>query len=182
MESIIDDFRTERLHLRTLDTSDVESIFSIFSNEEVTRYWGTPLMKKLSDAEIFIEQVKEGFRNESLLEWGIVETDSDQLIGVCAYSEWDKENRRAEIGFAIHRNYWRKGYMTELLPDFLILGFKQLELHRIEADVDPANIASIKLLEKCGFQKEGCLQGRHLVEGEFRDALIYGLLAPDFPK
>jgi len=169
-----------RLKLRPLTYDDTEDIFEIFSDAEVTRYWGHDTLQKREEARDFIEKTISGAKDGSLLEWGIIEKETQHLIGVCAFAGWNREHRRAELGFALHKDYWGKKYMSELLPVFISYGFKELKLHRIEADVDPRNLASIKLLEKFGFQKEGYLRECYHINGEIQDALFYGLLEKDF--
>lgn len=176
----IDTVQTERLYIRTLEAADVQAVFDIFSDPEVTRYWSSPPMTDLSKAEQFIRETRDGFKDDSLLEWGIIETGEDRLIGTCAYASRDRAHRRAEIGFALRRDRWGNGYMKELLAAFIPFGFEELELHRIEADVDPRNIPSIKLLEHFGFKKEGYLRERYHLNGEIQDAVFYGLLADEF--
>lgn len=172
---------TQRLYTRKLEKADAEALFDIFSIPEVCRYWSSPAMTDISQAEDFIEETHRGFEDGRLLEWGIIERETDRLIGTCAYASWDKKHRRAEIGFALHRRWWGKGLMKELLSVFIPFGFNELELHRIEADVDPRNIASIKLLEYFGFKKEGCLRERYHLNGELQDAIFYGLLKNEYP-
>lgn len=167
---------TKRLKLRPLSYEDTEVIYRIFSDREVTRFWGHNTLKNKSEAKRFIKQTITGAEDESLLEWGVVEKDSHALIGVCAYSGWDREHKRAEIGFALQKDRWGQGYMTELMHTFIPFGFRRLQLLRIEADVDPRNKASIRLLEKFGFQREGLLRERYHINGEAQDALFYGLL------
>lgn len=171
---------TRRLDLRPLTFDDIGDIYTIFSDPEVTRYWGHDTLQNKGEAKEFIEKTVSGASDESLLEWGIVEKESRSLIGVCAYAGWDKEHHRAEIGFALHKNYWGKRYMSELLDMFIPFGFDQLGLHRIEADVDPRNTASIALLEKFGFEEEGYLRERYHINGEIQDAVFYGLLKKEF--
>jgi len=163
-----------------LEQRDTEAIYRIFSDPEVTRYWGKPTMTEPGEAEWFIEESLEGFRDRDMLQWGITETASGRLIGTCTYASWDRVHRRAEIGFALHREEWGKGYMKELLPAFIRFGFEELELHRIEADVDPNNRPAIALLERNGFTEEGILRERYRMNGELQDAVIYGLLHNEF--
>jgi RimJ/RimL family protein N-acetyltransferase len=70
--------------------------------------------------------------------------------------------------------------MHEALHALLGFAFDVLDLHRIEADVDPRNVPSIRTLERLGFQREGYLRERWQVNGEIQDALFYGLLRPDW--
>lgn len=174
------DITTDRLQLRSLTYDDTDRIFEIFSDTEVTRYWGHDTLQKREEAKDFIQRTIKGAEDKSLLEWGIIEKKSRHLIGVSAFAGWNREHHHAEIGFALDKDYWGKKYMSELLPAFISFGFKELELHRIEADVDPRNTASIKLLEKLGFKKEGYLRERYHINGEIQDALFYGLLKSEF--
>lgn len=171
---------TKRLQLRRLTFDDTDRIFEIFSDAEVTRYWGHDTLQEREGAQDFIERTITGAEDKSLLEWGIIEKKSRKLIGVSAFANWNREHHHAEIGFALYKDYWGQKYMSELLPEFLTFGFKELRLHRIEADVDPRNLASIKLLEKFGFKKEGHLRERYHINGEIQDALFYGLLKKEF--
>jgi ribosomal-protein-alanine N-acetyltransferase len=159
-----------------LERADIKAIYDIFSDPEVTRFWGAEAFTDMDQASDFIRRVQEGFEDGSLLEWGVVWKENDALIGTIAYSSWSPKHRRAEFGIALHRNYWGRGVATELLPDFLDYGFNQLNLHRIEADVDPENKAVIHLLEKFGFEREGQLRERNRFRGNYRDSVIYGLL------
>lgn len=173
---------TKRLQLRPLTYEDTGTIFTIFSDPEVTRYRGHNTLRNEGEAKDFIGKTMTGASDESLLEWAIIEIKSKTLIGVCAYAGWDKEHHKAEIGFALRKESWGQNYTTELLETFIPFGFEELNLHRIEADVDPRNKASIKLLEKFGFIEEGYLRERYHINGEIQNALFYGLLKKDFNK
>ena len=70
--------------------------------------------------------------------------------------------------------------MHEALLALLHLAFTDLQLKRIEADIDPRNVASARSLERLGFAKEGLLRERWIVEGEVSDSALYGLLHSDW--
>ena len=70
----------------------------------------------------------------------------------------------------------RQGYMREALSALLDHAFGELDLNRIEADTDPRNERSTRLLERLGFVKEGLFRERCIVDGEVSDAAMYGLL------
>ena len=170
------ELKTKRLRLRRLVNSDANTILQLFSDPEVIHFTGIPDMKDISDAQKFIQQTIDGFETGNLLEWGVEERLTGRLIGICAYFKWEEEHKRAEIGFALGKDYWGQGLMGELLNSFIPFGFSELNLHRMEADVDPRNVASIKLLKNFGFRKEGHLRERYHQHGEIQDALIFGLL------
>ncbi|MDO9353805.1 MAG: GNAT family protein, partial [Solirubrobacteraceae bacterium] len=88
--------------------------------------------------------------------------------------------RRAELGYALARQAWGGGYMHEALQALVAHAFEALQLHRLEADIDPRNAASARSLERLGFVREGLLRERWIVDGEVSDSALYGLLAPEW--
>ncbi|HEV3426497.1 MAG TPA: GNAT family protein, partial [Paraburkholderia sp.] len=87
--------------------------------------------------------------------------------------------RRAEIGFCLQRRQWGKGYMSEAAAAVVEHAFEAVKLNRIEADIDPRNTASARVLERLGFVREGLLRERWIVGDEVTDSALYGLLRSD---
>lgn len=167
---------SSRLQLRWLDEHDVADLFAIFSDPQVMRYWSSaPWTDEAAGAEL-VESVRSHFAAGSLYQWGIAHRSDDAIIGTCTLANVDAQNRRAEIGFILRHDHWGQGYMFEALCTLLRFAFGQLALHRMEADVDPRNEASIRLLERLGFQREGYLRERWIVGEEINDTIFYGLL------
>ena len=171
---------TSRLALRWISGDDVDDFYAIYSNPEVMRYWSTPPLTDRAAASKLVNEIHEGFKRRELLKWGIALRTDDTLIGSVTLFHPEFTHRRAEIGYALGRAHWGKGYMQETLKAVLTYAFEVLHFHRIEADVDPRNAASIRTLERLGFQREGYLRERWQVNGEIQDALFYGLLRPDW--
>jgi len=171
---------TERLSLRWISADDVDDFFAIYSNPEVMRYWSTPPLPDRTAAGKLIGEIHKGFEGRELLKWGIALRADNTLIGSVTLFHLDFTHRRAEIGYALGHPYWGKGYMQETLKAVFNYAFEVLNLHRIEADVDPRNTASIKTVERLGFQREGYLRERWQVNGEIQDAFFYGLIRPDW--
>lgn len=174
--TILPTIETERLALRWLRDEDVPHLFEIFSNLEVMRYWSSPPLQDLAGAEALLREIRQYFEARTLFQWGVALKEDDRVIGTCTLSSLSESNRRAEIGYALGRAWWGKGYMTEALPALLRFAFSTLDLHRIEADVDPRNLASLRSVESLGFRREGYLRERYFVNGEVQDSVIYGLL------
>ena len=173
---------TSRLSLRWISGDDVDAFYAIYSNPEVMRYWSTPPLADRDAASKLVNEIHEGFRRRELLKWGIALRSDNSLIGSITLFKPDFTHRRVEIGYALGRAHWGNGYMHEALQAVLTYAFEKLEFHRIEADVDPRNAASIRTLERLGFQREGYLRQRWQVNGEIQDALFYGLLRPDWQR
>ena len=171
---------TNRLSLRLIRAADADDFYAVYSNPEVMRYWSTPPLPNRAAASKLISEIHEGLERHELLKWGIALRTDDKLIGSVTLFHLDFTHRRAEIGYALGRAYWGNGYMQETLKAVLDYAFTVLNLHRIEADVDPRNDASVRTLERLGFQREGYLRERWQVNGEIQDAFFYGLLRPDW--
>lgn len=170
---------TENLILREIKPSDAEAIFQFFSDEQVIRYHDVGAFTSVVQAEILSDRWSERFRNQRGIRWGIAKKDDDIIIGTCGYGQWIKQYFRAEIGYELSKTHWRKGIMTEGLTAVVKFGFEKMELNRIEATVMMENIASMRLLEKLGFQEEGILRKYGFWKGGFHDLKLFSLLKED---
>jgi RimJ/RimL family protein N-acetyltransferase len=165
-----------RVSLRWISAADTDAFYAVYSNPEVMRYWSTPPLVDRASAAKLIDEIHESWQRRAILKWGIARRGDDLLIGSVTLFNLDFTHRRAEIGYALGRDHWGQGYMNEALMAVLGYAFNVLEFRRLEADVDPRNAASIKTLERLGFQREGYLRERWEVSGEIQDANYYGLL------
>jgi RimJ/RimL family protein N-acetyltransferase len=170
--------RGAKVILRWLTADDLDALHEIFSDPEVARYLAIPLQPSRADTERFLAGIHEGYRTSSLYQWGI--EHAGRVVGTCTLGGIDWENRRAEIGFALARAAWGQGLMPDALTALINHAFEELQLHRIEADVDPRNSTSLRLLERLGFRQEGYLRERYFKDGEIQDSVIFGLLRKDF--
>jgi RimJ/RimL family protein N-acetyltransferase len=171
---------TARLRLRPMVDADAAALFALFREPEVARYWSSPAMTDEAQAHTLIREIREEFAGGTLLEWAVERSDEPGLIGTCTLAHLDRDNRRAEIGYALHPAMQGRGYMREALDALVAHAFDDLGLHRLEADVDPRNTPSLRALERLGFVVEGRLRDRWQVTGEVQDSLILGLLAPEW--
>jgi RimJ/RimL family protein N-acetyltransferase len=167
---------TKRLTLRFLNEADPPALYEMFSHPEVSRYLSWPTWTDRSQAEQMLLETQEAYRSRSALQLGIERRADHALVGTCSLFHFHATSRRAEIGYVLGRPYWGSGYMHEALKGLLHYAFQTLDLNRIEADIDPRNQASAKTLERLGFQKEGHLRERWIVNGEISDTWLYGLL------
>ncbi|MCU0976550.1 MAG: GNAT family N-acetyltransferase [Steroidobacteraceae bacterium] len=152
------------------------ALFAVFSDEQVMRYWSTLPMRDIAEARALLDDIRAGFQQRSLFQWGVARVGDDRVVGTCTLFNLDSRNRRAEIGYALARDCWGQGLMSEALGALIAYAFGPLDLLRLEADVDPRNGPSIRIVEKLGFVREGLLRERWHVGGEAQDSLILGLL------
>jgi [ribosomal protein S5]-alanine N-acetyltransferase len=169
-----------RIRLRAMTAVDIPRLFAQFSDPKVMRYWSRGPLMHVDDARKMFEEIDRGVRAGQFLQWAIARQSDDLMIGSCALFAQNPAHRRSEIGFALSSAHWGHGYAQEALRLALEYAFTGLDLHRIEADVDPHNAASLRLLERIGFVREGLLRERWHVGGERQDSAIYGLLAGDY--
>ena len=167
---------TTRLILRALAPSDAPALFAIFGDPAVCRYWSRPTLPDLSAAIELQAEIARHFAARTLFQWGIAERATGEIVGTCTLAALSPEHRRAEVGFALAQAAWGRGYIAEVLPALLRFAFDVLDLHRLEADVDPRNAPSIRALERVGFAREGYLRERYFLNDEVQDAIVYGLL------
>ncbi|MEJ2793672.1 GNAT family N-acetyltransferase [Iodobacter sp. LRB] len=172
--------QTSRLILRPLQETDAAALLAIFSDEKVMQYWSTPPWDSIEIAEALIARDLKAMAAGDYIRLGIEREEDRVLIGNCTLFDLDKQCRRAEIGYGMAHSAWGKGYMHEALSALLDFGFTQLNLNRVEADIDPRNMASAKSLERLGFSREGYLRERWIVDGVVSDTALYGLLVSDW--
>jgi len=173
---------TERLLLRPLRTSDAASLFAIFSDPRVMRYWSTPPWTAMEQAVDLIARDRIAMAAGEHLRFGIERKEDAEFLGFCTFFDFKADSRRAEIGYGLAHAAWGHGYMHEALVPLLRYGFADLDLNRVEADIDPRNEASRRSLERLGFKKEGFLPERWIVAGVVTDSDLYGLLSSDWKK
>lgn len=171
---------TERFILRELLDSDVEEVFEMRSNIELMKYIPRPLCKTKEEALVHIHLIQKGFRSNENINWGISFKNDPKLIGIIGFVRMQPENHRAEIGYLLNTHAHKKGVMREIVKPLLHFGFVNLHLNSILAVVDPANQASIALLQANGFTKEGHFRENCYFDGQFLDSAHYGILNADF--
>ncbi len=171
------ELRTERLILRKITKLDAGNIFELRSSEQVMKYIDKPRATSIDDAHYFIQIVLENLAKNDGITWAIGFREMPQhLIGTIGLWRLIKENYRAEIGYMLHPQHWRKGLMKEAIDAVIKYGFNQLKLHSIEAHINPANAASDGILVASGFVREAYFKEDYYYNGAFLDSAIYSRL------
>src|SRR5687767_14641082 len=165
-----------RVALRPLVEADAADVFAVFSDPEVMRYWDGAPMATPEAALAYVSEIHQSFRRRELFQWGIASRPDDRIIGTCTLLHVSHAHERGEIGFALAQAQWGRGLATEAVTTLLSFVFTTLQLHRVEADVDPRNTRSLRLLERLGFTREGLLRDRYHVGPERQDTALLGLL------
>ena len=170
----------ERVRLRPLRVADADDLFALQSDVRVMRYWSHPAWTERDQAVQRIEQLENDRATSEFYTWAVTQDGSDALIGTVSLFAIHREQRRAELGYALASALWGRGYATEMLRPAIDFAFNTLDLERLEADIDPRNEASCRLVERVGFVREGLLRERWRVAGEVTDSAMYGLLRREY--
>lgn len=169
---------TERLRIRPIEVADVGGVFDIYSSSEVCEFFDLSPFQDLSQAQAHVERwVRLAGEKKQLRHAILVE---EQLIGTCGLYSVTAHHKRASIGFELLPAFWNRGIMTEALEAYVPYCFMKYRLSRIQGLVLPGNGASIRLLEKLGFQREGRLRKYEHWEGKgLVDLDMYALLTSE---
>lgn len=146
---------SERLILRRLKVSDYSDMYEYSKNKDVTRYllWREhPDVRYTRD---YINYLQSQYRAGNFYDWALIHKESGKMIGTCGFARLDFDNNSAEVGYVVNPDYWRKGYATEAVKKVIDFGFRNLNLHRIEARYIVGNEVSRRVMEKCGMTFEG---------------------------
>jgi ribosomal-protein-alanine N-acetyltransferase len=173
---------TDRLLLRQITQDDVNEILFLRSDSRVMRYLDRTPAKTLDDAYIFLKSIEDLEKNKSAVTWAITIKGDSKLIGTICFWNIKPENYRAEVGYVLHPDFQGKGIMQETLTTVLDYGFNAMKLHSVEANVNPANEATIRLLERNNFVREAYFKENYFYDGKFLDSAIYSLLVHEFKK
>ena len=169
----------ERVTLRELTAEDAPQLHAVFSDPVAMRYWSDPPHTALLQTEELIASINRDFEDRSVLQWGIMRNEDGRVLGTVTLLT-AREQPRAEIGYILGSAHWRQGLGGEAQRLAIDFAFGELNLHRLEADTHPRNVASIRSLERLGFRIEGLQRERWLVAGERSDSLLMGLLASEW--
>ena len=171
------EIRTERLLLRRMTTNDAEEILYLRSNDDVMKYIDRERTKTIEDAKSFLDKIETSLNSNNGIMWGITLKETPgELIGNIGYWRLIKEHYRAEVGYMLHPSFWKKGIMKEALLRVIDFAFDEMNLHSIEANINPGNTASATLLESTGFIKEAYFKEDFFFNGAFHDTIIYSRL------
>jgi len=168
---------TQRLLLREIVRSDAPALFAIHGNSELMRWFGTDPLPDLQAAEALIDTFA-GWRKlpNPGTRWAMQLRSEPRLIGTCGLFNWHRSWKKCTIGFELATAFQGKGLMREALSAILSWGFDEMALNRVEAQVHPLNLASLRLVRSMGFVQEGCLREAGYWGGTFHDMLQFSLL------
>jgi ribosomal-protein-alanine N-acetyltransferase len=170
---------SERLLLRKLTINDAPDIYEYASDVEVSKFTTWENHGIIDDTYTFLNMVLQNYENDHPSDWGIVYKDTNKVIGTCGWVYLNEVHHRAEIGYALSRNYWNQGLITEAVRTSLSFGFNELDLNRIEARCMAENVGSERVMQKVGMHYEGLIREQMFVKGRYVNLNLYAILKSD---
>ena len=166
-----------RWRLRELRPADAVAWLEYASDPVAVEGTSGDVVTDLAVMAAGIAALALSFRAKSEIRWAIADAATDEMVGTIGLNHFDERNRRAEIGYQIVRRHWGQGIATAAGAALVAFGFETLSLNRIEATVLVGNDASMRVLEKLGFEREGLLRAYKLARGQPRDFVIFSRIA-----
>ncbi len=173
---------TGRLRLRKLSMRDAGDVYEYASVPEVAEHVTWEYHRNVSDSMHYLRFITQQYEDGIPSPWGIIHKDLGKLIGTIGYHVWSLPNKCGEVGYALSKDFWNKGYITEAFKEVIKFGFERMRLNRVEATCKLANSASERVMIKCGLEYEGIMRKKLFAKGEFHDLKLYSLLLDDWEK
>jgi ribosomal-protein-alanine N-acetyltransferase len=163
--------------LEPLADADAADLFAHFSDPRVVAFMDIEPLTDVDQADHILGWAQTQRALGAGVRWA-VRDGGGHFVGTCGFNRIEVERgRRGEIAYDLGAAWWGKGVMGALLPAIVDFGFSRLRLHRLEAMVTPANVRSIRLLQRHGFSREGVLRGYGFWKGRYWDQVVYSRLA-----
>ena len=173
---------TQRLKLRPIRADDAEAVASYSTKPDFIRFLPLP-PQTVESAANYVERVVAGGQPDSNNDWifAIQLGEAPRLVGTIRVGIREPAHRQGDVGYAMHQDHWGKGYTSEALGRILSFGFEELSLERIWATADLRNVASWRVMEKAGMQREGLMRHHRLMRGAWRDSVLYARINDGSP-
>jgi ribosomal-protein-alanine N-acetyltransferase len=149
----VDWLATPRLDLRPFAAGDAEAMHRIYSDPAVMRYVATGPAANRGVSERLLRDYTLHQRAHGFSFWGVVERSSGALIGDAGL--YRTPAGEVELGYTLGARWWGRGYATEAAEAWLEAAFGTLGVDEVIALAEPANVASLHVLEKVGMQRTG---------------------------
>jgi RimJ/RimL family protein N-acetyltransferase len=173
---------TARLILRSFEQRDIQPFSAYRSDPDVAKYQGWQAPFSLDQAANFVDEMMTRTPGDPG-QWYQIAFElkaTGAMIGDCAFQRLAEDHMQAEIGFTLARSFQGHGYGVEAVGRLIDYLFGDLDLHRVRANCDPANLASSRLLERLGMRHEGRFVESLWFKGAWADEDWYAMLRQEW--
>ena len=171
---------TARLVVRAVEEADIAALVEVNQDDSVTQYLPYASWRSLDDGTAWLQRMRKLEATGTGVQLAILEKHSGRAIGTSLLFRHEAASARAELGYVLGRRHWGQRLMHEALAAIVAQVFIAGALRRLEAEVNPLNGASCRVLERLGFRHEGLLRQRWVAKGATYDTSLYGLLRDEW--
>lgn len=139
---------TERTFLREMTPDDAQNAFELNSDPLVIQYTGDEAFESVEDARIFLTKY-DHYEKYGFGRWAVISKETNEYLGWCGL-KYSADEDEFDIGFRFHQCFWNKGFASETARACIELGFEKFNMETIVGRAMKENLASIRVLEKCG--------------------------------
>jgi ribosomal-protein-alanine N-acetyltransferase len=169
--------KTKRLRLRKVKLADAAAIFRQYAQDpEVTKYVSWHAHKDIDETREFVRTCLRAWDAGNAFHWVIERLEDRQVIGMISARAGGE---KWELGYVLARVHWKRGYMTEAVKGIIAWAMRQKHIYRVWAVCDVDNLASARVMEKAGMQREGVLRRWSVhpnISAEPRDSYCYAVV------
>lgn len=168
---------TERLILRRFNYADDDAMLKYWiADEKVQSMYAEPVYTTKEEVKGLLNKYIGSYEKEDFYRWAIILKETGECIGQIAYFLVDSKNHFAEIEYCIGSVFQCRGYATEATKAVIRFGFEKMNLHKVQISTKEINVASKRVIEKCGFTYEGTLRDYFFMNGKYVGRLYYSIL------
>lgn len=171
---------TERLNLRRFEVRDAEDMYRNWASDpEVAKYVTWPVHESVENTRQLL-RLWENDYTETVYRWAIVPKTLNEVIGSIDVVRMNEKVQEVEIGYAMSREWWNQGIMTEALKAVIDYMIHRVGMNRVTARHIVANVGSGRVMEKAGMRYEGTLRSAAVSKQGLADLAVYAVLKCDF--
>lgn len=171
---------TPRLLLRRLKKSDYRDMYEYACNPDVTRFLTWKPHPNPTWTMRYLAYVATRYRAGEFYDWAIILRENQKMIGTCGFTSFSYDHNSAEIGYVLNPSYWGRGIALEAVRAVMDVGFRVLNLHRIEAKFILGNEQSRRVMEKAGMTFEGYQRDAMYILEEYKTIGVCSILSPEY--
>ena len=174
---------THRLILRQFKITDAQAVFENYaSSDDVTKYTTWETYRDIYAVRNYLSSLIESYKDGKTFNWAIELKNENKVIGSIGATNLDENVAKIEVGYCIGKKWWNQGIATEALREIIRFLFEEVGINRIEAYYNVKNLASGKVMQKCGMKLEGVLRQAYKYKDGISDECIYSILKDDITQ
>ena len=166
------ELESKRCFLRKIKVSDIDEVFRGLSHPDVIRYYGVSF-RNLSETKTQMKFYDDLINNDEGVWWAVCDKINNAFLGAIGFNDYNSKNKKAELGYWLHKENWGKGYMREILEMVCSFGFNYFNIDIIEAFIETENLSSIKLVLQNGFVQKELLNDYETKNGKTIDLIVF---------